>query len=93
VYCVSLTGITGARTDLAAGLDDLLARVRVATKTPAVVGFGISRPEHLARLRGKADGAIVASALVDAMEKAGDGAIEVAREFVEKLRAGADGNA
>jgi tryptophan synthase alpha chain len=91
VYCVALTGVTGARTDLAAGLDDLLLRVRAATKTPVVVGFGISRPEHLARLRGKADGAIVASALVDIMEKAGDGAIAAAAEFVTTLRAGADG--
>ena len=92
VYCVSLTGVTGARSDLAAGLDDLLERVKAATKTPAVVGFGISTPEHLARLRGKADGAIVASALVDTMEKAGDRTIEAARDFVKALRAGADGN-
>jgi tryptophan synthase alpha chain len=60
--------------------------------SPLVVGFGISRPEHLTQLRGKADGAIVASALVDTMEKAGDGAIEAAREFVKALRAGADAN-
>lgn len=92
VYCVSLTGVTGARTDLAAGLDDLLARVRAATSTPLVVGFGISHPEHLVRLRGKADGAIVASALVDAMEKAGDHAVAAAAELVRQLRAGADGH-
>lgn len=92
VYCVSLTGVTGARTDLAAGLDDLLARVRAATETPVVVGFGISRPEHLARLRGKADGAIVASALVDTMEGAAD-PVSAAHEFVKKLRAGADDHA
>ena len=92
IYCVSLTGVTGARTDLAAGLDDLLARVKAATNTPIVVGFGISTPQHLIRLRGKADGAIVASALVDLMEKAAD-PIEAAGSFVTTLRAGADGNA
>jgi len=93
IYCVSLTGVTGARADLAAGLDDLLARTKAATDTPVVVGFGISRPEHLARLRGKADGAIVASALLDTMERAGDRAVEAAAAFVRELRRGADGDA
>jgi tryptophan synthase alpha chain len=65
VYCVTLRGVTGARSALAPGLDLLLERVRRATPLPVAAGFGISRPEHLAGLRGKVDAAVVASALLD----------------------------
>jgi tryptophan synthase alpha chain len=91
VYVVSLTGVTGARAELAAGLDALLERVRALTTTPVVVGFGISRPEHLAHLRGRADGAIVASALINRMDAAPDAPLEAATAFLRELRAGADG--
>lgn len=69
VYCVSLVGVTGARDALSAGLGPFLGRVRAATSVPLVVGFGISRPEHASALRGLADGAIVASALADLIER------------------------
>lgn len=64
VYCVTLTGTTGARQSLPAGLGDLLARVRRHTELPVAAGFGISRPEHIDQLRGHADLAVVASALL-----------------------------
>ncbi|HVG97393.1 MAG TPA: tryptophan synthase subunit alpha [Chloroflexota bacterium] len=69
VYCVSLAGVTGARRDLAAGLPEYLARVRRATDLPLAVGFGVSRPEHVAALREHADAAIVASAILDLMDR------------------------
>ena len=69
VYCVSLTGVTGARDTLSQTLPEYVARVRRFTDLPLVVGFGVSRPEHIAALRGHADGAIVASAIVDLMEQ------------------------
>jgi tryptophan synthase alpha chain len=69
VYCVSLTGITGARKDLSAGLPEYLARVRRHTGLPLAVGFGVSRPEHVAALRGQADAAVVASVIIDEMER------------------------
>ena len=68
IYCVSLTGVTGARGAMATTLPSYLARVRATTALPLVVGFGISRPEHVAGLRGHADGAIVGSKIVDIME-------------------------
>jgi tryptophan synthase alpha chain len=64
VYCVTLTGITGARKELPAGLKDLFAEVRKHTALPLAAGFGISRPEHIATLRGFADAAAVGSAVV-----------------------------
>jgi tryptophan synthase alpha chain len=68
VYCVALTGVTGARATLPDSLPAYLDRVRQVTQLPLAVGFGISRPEHVAALRGKADAAIVASAIIDLME-------------------------
>ncbi|MGI8423172.1 MAG: tryptophan synthase subunit alpha [Chloroflexota bacterium] len=69
VYCVSLTGVTGARESLSTTLPDYLARVRAVTELPLAVGFGISRPEHVASLRGYADGAIVGSEIINVMER------------------------
>lgn len=64
IYCVSLTGVTGARESLAAGLDQFLARVRRRSDLPLALGFGISRPEHVAEASTLADGVIVGSAIV-----------------------------
>lgn len=69
IYCVALTGVTGARRDLGVGLGDLLALVRQHTELPLVVGFGISTPEHIAQVRSIADGAIVGSALISQLEQ------------------------
>ena len=81
VYCVSLTGVTGARDTLPETLPDYLARVRRTTQLPLAVGFGISRPEHVAALRGHADAAIVASRIIDIMEDT------AAPEHAARLRA------
>ncbi|MCA1668421.1 MAG: tryptophan synthase subunit alpha, partial [Thermomicrobia bacterium] len=64
VYCVGLTGVTGARDALAVDLGAYLARVRAQVAIPIAVGFGISRPEHIASVGAMADGVIVGSALV-----------------------------
>jgi len=69
IYCMAVTGVTGARADLADELPAFLARVRERTTLPLVVGFGISRPAHVTRLHGLADGAVVASALVDLIDR------------------------
>lgn len=71
IYCVALTGVTGARSSLSANLGEFLQRVRRHTDLPLVVGFGISRPEHVAEVARFADGAIVASALIDRMNQLG----------------------
>jgi tryptophan synthase alpha chain len=90
IYVVSLTGTTGARQSMAAGLDELLARVRRHTSLPLVVGFGISRPEHVAEVARIADGAIVGSATVARLESLGpdtiaDGAAGFVRELLGAL--------
>jgi tryptophan synthase alpha chain len=68
LYCVSVAGVTGAREGLPDQLAAYLERARRQTKVPLAVGFGISRREHIEALRGRADAAIVASAIVDLIE-------------------------
>jgi tryptophan synthase alpha chain len=86
VYCIAVTGVTGARAHLDAAVLPLIASVRRHTTLPVVVGFGISKPEHLAALDGKADGAIVASALLDAIGRAPDDPVTQVSHFLRDLR-------
>lgn len=64
IYCVSLTGVTGERSNLSAGLSGFINRVRRYSDLPLAIGFGISQPEHVAQVGTLADGAIVGSAIV-----------------------------
>lgn len=66
IYLVSVTGITGARTQLPPDLADFVARVRRYTGLPLAVGFGIGSREQAAAVAGIANGVIVGSALVKA---------------------------
>jgi tryptophan synthase alpha chain len=92
VYCVALVGTTGARSEVSTDLAPFLARARSAIKAPLLVGFGISTPAHVAGLIGQADGAIVASALVDAIEKAPSDEVDgVIASLVKELRAATTG--
>jgi tryptophan synthase alpha chain len=72
VYCVTLTGITGVRAELPEGIAELLGRVHSHTKLPVAAGFGIATPAHVAALRGIADAAVVASALVREVDEGRD---------------------
>ncbi len=68
LYCVSLVGVTGARTSLPASVGRLVRAVKRGSPVPGAVGFGISRPAHVRSIaRAGADGVIVASALIDAL--------------------------
>jgi tryptophan synthase alpha chain len=87
IYCVALTGVTGARSELWSGLPDFLARVRQHTDVPLVVGFGISTAEHVRQVGQIAAGAIVASALITTIEAAPPPErVERAAAFVRTLR-------
>ena len=63
-YVVSLTGVTGERTELPPELGELVAAVRVASPAPAAVGFGIGTPEQAAEVGAIADGVIIGTRLV-----------------------------
>ena len=64
LYCVSVAGVTGARTELPPGLVDRVAWLKTKTDVPILVGFGISSPEQVKAVAAVADGVIVGSALV-----------------------------
>ena len=68
LYCVSLVGVTGARTTLPSSVGRLVKDVKAVSPVPVAVGFGVSKPAHVRAIaRAGADGVIVASALVDAL--------------------------
>jgi tryptophan synthase alpha chain len=71
VYIISRLGVTGVRDSIASGLAPLIERVRAQTPLPVAVGFGISRPEHVAETCRWADAAVVGSALVDVVGRNG----------------------
>jgi tryptophan synthase alpha chain len=86
IYCVALVGVTGARQDLSARLEEFLDRVRAETSAPLVVGFGISQPDHVRRAaRYGAAGVIVASALTDLVEGSPD-PVRAARAYLGELK-------
>jgi tryptophan synthase alpha chain len=65
VYCVSVTGVTGERDEIAPGLAEFVGRVRNATNLPIAVGFGISQPKHFEAVARIADAAVIGSAIID----------------------------
>jgi tryptophan synthase alpha chain len=69
IYCVSTTGVTGARAALRADLPEFVARVRQHTTLPLAVGFGLSTPEQAGTVARYSDGVIIGSALVDIVRK------------------------
>jgi len=89
VYCVSRTGVTGARQDVPEELPALIGRVKERTRTPVCVGFGISQPEHVRRIGAFADGVAVGSALVNVIARNGDGPalLDEVRTFTKGLKA------
>jgi len=92
VYCISRLGVTGARSEIPADLRDLVDRIRAQTPKPIAVGFGLSRPEHVAQVCGMADGAVVGSALVSLLDQAeGAGLPQTVGRFVEELKAATRG--
>lgn len=91
IYCVSRTGVTGAQNRLAKGIEGLVERIRARSPLPIAVGFGISKPEHMAEVCSYADAAVVGSALVNLIaSRAGTDELpgEVNR-FVSELKDGA----
>ncbi len=88
LYLISRTGVTGERSEMAAGVRPLAERARRFTSLPLAVGFGISTPEHVREVQSHADAAVVGSAVVHAIEEhysqGGPAAIE---QFVRGLKA------
>lgn len=85
IYLVGVVGVTGARSRLEENLPAFTARVRAETDIPLSVGFGISSPEMAAKVSEFADGVIVGSALIDAVDRADGDKPAAAAAFVRAM--------
>ena len=84
IYLVSVTGITGERREIAAGLADLVAMVREHTSAPVCVGFGIGTPEQAKAVGAIADGVIVGTACVRTIGESAT-PVEMAKTFARSF--------
>jgi len=87
IYGVSLTGVTGTRKHLAAGLDEWIKKLHGYTEKPIAIGFGISTPEQARQVAGIAEGVIIGSAIMEVIEQNKDKGdlLETVGSFVGKL--------
>ena len=94
VYVASVMGVTGARTSVSTGAADLVSRVRKTTSLPVAVGLGVSTREQAKGVAAYADGVIVGSAFIKAIQDAPDeesglaAVTELARELSKGVREG-----
>uniref|UniRef100_A0A7S4JM55 Tryptophan synthase n=1 Tax=Odontella aurita TaxID=265563 RepID=A0A7S4JM55_9STRA len=91
IYCVSVAGVTGARSALPPDLDDFIGRVRSKTTLPLAVGFGISTPSMVQDVSNIGDGVVVGSAILRALAAAGESTeerAEAVRKIVSELTTG-----
>ena len=72
LYAISRLGVTGTRDAVAASARPLVDRIRTLTTLPVALGFGVSRPEHVAQIAGFADAAVVGSAIVEQIASAAE---------------------
>ena len=88
LYGISRLGVTGARDQVSSGAEALVRRIRAFTQLPVALGFGISRPEHVAEVGGYADAAVVGSALVSliADESGSPHLVDRVETYVRSLR-------
>jgi tryptophan synthase alpha chain len=87
VYAISRVGITGKQQSLTEDASSLVARIRRWSKLPVAVGFGISNANHVAQVAEFADAAVIGSAIVALIEKAGPGQAPAAvATFLQGLR-------
>lgn len=71
LYVISRLGVTGVRTEVADDAESLAARIRAQSDLPLALGFGISRPEHVAQVGRWVEAAVVGSALVNVIAEHG----------------------
>ena len=88
LYGISRLGVTGARAQVSSDAETLVRRVRRATTLPIALGFGISRPEHVAEVGSYADAAVVGSALVSviAEQRESPNLVDAVETYVRSLR-------
>ena len=91
IYYVSREGVTGERSDVAAGMAERVAEIKKTTSLPVSVGFGIGTPEQVRAVTAVADAVVVGSAIVKRIAEFGGDAklVEKVAAFVRPLAAAA----
>jgi tryptophan synthase alpha chain len=89
IYCVSRTGVTGARQDIPTDLQSVVSAIKGQTDQPVCVGFGVSQPEHVRRIAAFTEGVVVGSSLVDLIyhHKDDPDLLDRVRNYVAGLKA------
>jgi tryptophan synthase alpha chain len=82
VYCTTRSGTTGVGGEIDSSLKEFLERVRKYITVPLAVGFGISRPEHVAALTNHAEVAVIGSAVIEQIQQNG---VKSVYQFIQKL--------
>jgi tryptophan synthase alpha chain len=86
LYIVSSLGVTGERSEFAAGLSGIVKTVRENTGVPCAIGFGISTPGQAAEMAKIADGVIVGSAIIKILEAKGKDAPAEIGAYVRSMK-------
>lgn len=86
LYCVSSMGVTGVRSDVGTGVDEMIKLVKEVSNIPCAIGFGISTPEQASKMAAIADGVIVGSAIVKIVAKHGKESVPYVEEYVRSMK-------
>ena len=86
IYCVSSMGVTGVRTEIGTGIEEMIALVKEVSDVPCAIGFGISTPEQAAKMAAIADGVIVGSAIVKIVAQYGKDCLSYVEDYVRSMK-------
>ncbi len=92
LYCVSVTGVTGGRSNLRSATGEYIRSLRASVRNnPVLVGFGISTPDDARFMASVSDGIIIGSALLDTISRSSpDARLAAVRKFARSMRAALD---
>lgn len=86
IYCVSSMGVTGVRSEIGTGVEEMIQLVKEVSDIPCAIGFGISTPEQAAKMAAISDGVIVGSAIVKIVAEHGKDSVPYVEEFVRSIK-------
>lgn len=86
IYCVSSMGVTGVRSDIGTGVEEMIHLVKEVKDIPCAIGFGISTPEQAAKMAAISDGVIVGSAIVKLVAQYGRDCVPHVEQYVQTMK-------